>query len=300
MYTSPKDKEFNYKIAISSLIAIILALLIGFYYSYSQYKSQIENLDYERELLIKDMTIMEAQISKLSGANELAEINATRYKAEIQQLQDSLGSLNFSILQLNEDRKALLRLEQKYDALLARTNEVLGVNNTLTRNYDQVRKELEALKGNANAFTQVESEARKKNLELSEALKTKKYLTINQGYGNALRMVEGKIGTTNKASVTEFLRGCVQLGGNSNKQEEVKILYLQFLDPDLKVIEDNNRVVNVAGNVYSKKLQLMYLGEPTEVCESISVRAGTLASGIYTLNVFENERLLSSSEFQLK
>ena len=78
------------------------------------------------------------------------------------------------------------------------------------------------------------------------------------------------------------------------------MVYLQFLGPDMKVIEDNATTLSVNGNVYSKKVELLFVGDELNVCDFISVSEGSLDAGIYTLNVFEDERLLATSEFELK
>ena len=66
------------------------------------------------------------------------------------------------------------------------------------------------------------------------------------------------------------------------------------------VIEDNANVVSVGGNTYSKRVEVVYLGKEVSFCDAITVPEGSLEPGIYTLNIFEDQRLLSSSEFQLK
>ena len=66
------------------------------------------------------------------------------------------------------------------------------------------------------------------------------------------------------------------------------------------VIEDNANIISVNGNIYSKRVELLYTGEELSVCDFITIPEGSLNPGAYTLNVFENEKLLSSTEFQLK
>ncbi len=78
------------------------------------------------------------------------------------------------------------------------------------------------------------------------------------------------------------------------------MLYLQFLGPDMGVIEDNANIVSVNGNIYSKRVELIYVGQELNICDFITVPEGSLEPGIYTLNVFEDEKLLSTTEFQLK
>ncbi len=68
----------------------------------------------------------------------------------------------------------------------------------------------------------------------------------------------------------------------------------------MRVIEDNANTVSVNGNVYSKRVELLYRGDEFSLCDFITIPEGSLEEGTYTLNVFEDEKLLASSEFQLK
>ena len=105
---------------------------------------------------------------------------------------------------------------------------------------------------------------------------------------------------TNKASYIEKIRGCVTVSPNPSISAEERVVYLQFLGPDMRVIEDNAMTISVNGNVYSKRVEVLYVGNQLEVCDYITVPEGSLNPGMYTLNVFEDERLLATSEFELK
>ena len=85
-----------------------------------------------------------------------------------------------------------------------------------------------------------------------------------------------------------------------NKRTEERVIYFQFLGPNMGVIEDNANTISVNGNVYSKRVELIYTGEEVSVCDYITIPQGSLVEGTYTLNVFEDEKLLSSTEFELK
>ena len=74
--------------------------------------------------------------------------------------------------------------------------------------------------------------------------------------------------------------------GNPNESGDVKVVYLQFLDPDMRIIEDNATTIQVGGNTYSKRTELVYLGKDIAVCDAINVPAGSLTEGIYTLKYF--------------
>lgn len=295
-----QDNRFNYKIVFAALVAVIVGILIAFYYSYAQSQTQIGYLEKERSLLVKDLTLMRAEVDRLSALNEVNEIELTDSRERVQQLLDSVGRLNFNIAKLREYRAELRKLEARYDSLKLRNNNLQYNNTMLADKYEETRKMLEDLRGRSNTLAEAEALLREKNRELSRELRRKSYLQLNNPEGSGFRMRSGRPIRTNKASTIEKLRGCVTVAGNPNVNAEEKVIYLQFLGPDMRVIEDNANILSVNGNVYSKKVELLFMGDELNVCDFITVREGTLQAGIYTLNVFEDERLLATTEFELK
>ncbi|SNY94728.1 hypothetical protein [Flagellimonas pacifica] len=295
-----QDNNFNYKIIFAALVAVIVGILIAFYYSYAQSKNQMSFLEQEKSLLVKDLTLMKAEVDRLSGLNEVNDIELQTSRFKVQQLLDSVGRLNFSITKLKETRKELRMLEVKFDSLKLKNNFLRYNNSLLASRYEETRKRLEEVRGRASNMEKAESLLRETNKELARELKIKSYLKLQDAEGSGFRLRAGRPLKTNKASTIEKLRGCVTILADSNEDGDVKVLYLQFLDPNMTVIEDNANTISVSGNTYSKKVEIIFTGKEISICDAITVPEGSLSEGIYTLNVFEDERLLASTEFQLK
>lgn len=297
---NPQDNNFNYKIIFAALVAVIVGILIAFYYSYAQSKNQMLFLEQEKSLLVKDLTLMRAEVDRLSGLNEVNEIELQTSRFRVQQLMDSVGRLNFSLTKLKETRNELRKLELSFDSLKLKNNFLRYNNSLLASRYDETLKQLEELRGRTNSMERTESLLRETTKELARELRVKSYLRLQDAEGSGFRLRAGRPIKTNKASVVEKLRGCVTIMGDPTSKGDVKVLYLQFLDPNMAVIEDNANTVSVSGNTYSKKVEVIYTGKEISICDAITIPEGSLPEGIYTLNVFEDERLLSSSEFELK
>ena len=295
-----QDTKFNYKIILAALAAVIIGILIAFYYSYAQSKTEINFLEQQKEVLVKDLTIMKAELDRLSALNEMNDIELQDAKFEVQQLQDSVGRLNFTVTRLREFKTELRRLEAKNDSLKLKNNFLRYNNMLLSDKYDKARKQIEELRANRNSLAEAEALQRKKILELNQQLKTKNYLKLDYSEGRGFRLRGTRPVSTNKASTIEKLRGCVTVLADPNVTQSQKVIYLQFLDPDKQIVEDNANTITVNGNVYSKRVEFEYTGGETSVCEVVTVPEGSLKEGTYTLNVFEDERLITSSEFQLK
>jgi hypothetical protein len=295
-----QDNKFNYKIILAALVAVIIGILIAFYYSYAQSRTQITYLEEEKGLLVKDLTLMKTEVDRLSALNEVNEIELQDSRFKVQQLLDSVGRLNFTVDKLREFKKELRKLEARHDSLKLKNNFLKYNNMLLADKYEETRKMIDELRGKSSSLAEAEALLRKKNRELSEELKIKSYLKLQNSEGSGFRLRGGRPIKTNKASTIEKLRGCVTIMADPNARSEERVIYFQFLGPNMGVIEDNANTISVNGNIYSKRVELIYMGEEIYVCDFITIPAGSLTDGPYTLNVFEDEKLLSSSEFHLK
>ncbi|NNE78521.1 MAG: hypothetical protein HKN31_15770 [Pricia sp.] len=295
-----QDTKFNYRIILVALVAVIVGILIAFYYSYAQSRSQITFLEQEKALLVKDLTLMKTDVDRLSALNEVNEIELESSKYRVQQLLDSVGRLNFTVEKLREYKTELRRLEAKNDSLKLKNNFLRYNNMLLTNKYEDTRKQIEELRGKSSSLAEAEALQRQKIKELNNELKTKSYLSLQNIEGSGFRLRSGRPIKTNKASIIEKLRGCATVTEDLEEMNTEKVLYFQFLDPNMRVIEDNANTISVNGNVYSKRVEFLFTGENTNVCDYITIPQGSLQEGVYRLNIFENQKLLSSAEFLLK
>lgn len=295
-----QENKFNYKIILAALVAVILGILIAFYYSYAQSSARIGYLEDEKALLVKDLTLMKTEVDRLSALNEVNEIELQDSRYRVQQLIDSVGRLNFTVNKLREYRKEFRILEAKYDSIKLKNNFYRYNNLQLTQKYEDARKMIEDLQGESSSLAEMEALLRKKNQELSNELRIKSYLKLNNTEGSGFRLRGERPIKTNKASTIEKLRGCVTIKADPTSGTMEKVIYYQFLSPNMRVIEDNANTISVGGNIYSKRVEILYLGQEMSVCDYITIPEGSLGPGTYTLNVFEDQKLLSSAEFQLK
>ena len=295
-----QDTKFNYKIILAALIAVIIGVFIAFYYSYAQSKREISFLEQEKQILVKDLTLMKADIDRLSALDEVNEIELQSSRFKVQQLSDSIGRLTFTIDRLREFKTELRRLVAKNDSLKLK-NDFLNYNNMqLVEKYEASQSEIQKIRESNVALARAEALKRDKIQEVSEELKIKKYLALETTEGLAFRVRAGKEIQTNKASTIKRLKGRVVIASDNSIANQERVIYFQFLGPNMGIIEDNANTINVNGNVYSKRVSIDFSGEQTVVDDYISIPEGSLQAGDYILNVFEDQRLLQTAEFRLK
>ncbi len=168
-----QDSKSNFKIILAGLVALVIAILIAFYYSYAQSHTQISFLEQEKEILIKDLTLVRADVDRLSALNEVNELELQSSRFRIQQLLDSVGRLNFSVDKLRDYRKEIRVLQARNDSLKLNNNFLKYNNLVLSDKYEETRKRIAELQGKSSSLAEAEALLRRKNLELSKELKTK-------------------------------------------------------------------------------------------------------------------------------
>lgn len=294
------QKKYNYKTIFTVQVAVIVGILIAFYYTYAQSQTEIGYLEKEKSILIKDLTLMRDEVDRLSAQNELNEIELQDSRDRVQQLLDSVGRLTFDLSRLRQYRSELRKMEARYDSLKLRNSGLEKTNSSLAGKFEETRKMLEDLKTQSKNAANAEALLREKNRELNRELLKKNYLELSNPEGSGFRLRANSPVRTNKSIYIEKLRGCVTVTPNPSISAEERVVYLQFLGPDMRVIEDNAMTISVNGNIYSKRVEILFVGDELNVCDYITVPEGSLNPGMYTLNVFEDERLLATSEFELK
>ncbi|SFW53460.1 hypothetical protein [Cellulophaga fucicola] len=294
----PQDNNLKYKVIIAALAAVILGILIAFYYSNAQSNSNITYLESQKKVLTDKLSTMQANIESLSSENEVSNIDLEVANSNVSMLLDSIGQLNFDIEKYAENKKALYKWQLKYDSLNIKYNSLKYSNVVLSESVQKAKKRAEQYKSQALALSEKEDleDANNKKKDLT----SKTYLKLNRTEALAFRIRGGRDINTNKANLISKIRACTVITGNPNDINLKKRLYLQFLNPNKSVIANNANIINVNGNEYSKAIDIIYTGVNEEICDNIKVPSGSLKAGIYTLNVFEDQKLLSSIEFELK
>ncbi|MGJ8733453.1 MAG: hypothetical protein ACSHW4_09915 [Cellulophaga sp.] len=295
-----QDNNLKYKVIIAALAAVILGILIAFYYSNAQSNSNISYLEREKKMLTDKLANMQANIESLSSEVEVNKIDLDVANSDVSRLLDSIGQLNFDSNKYDQNKRELRRWQLKYDSLNIKYNSLKYNNVVLSESVQNAKRRADQYKAQALAASQNEEDLKDANNKLNKELKNKTYLKIRSTESLAFRVRNGRDINTNKANLISKLRACTTISGNPNDINIEKRLYLQFLDPNKKVISNNANIINVDGNEYSKAIDIIYTGINEEICEHIKLPSGSLKPGIYTLNVFEEQKLLSSIEFELK
>ncbi|MDA7849515.1 chromosome partitioning protein ParA, partial [Flavobacteriaceae bacterium] len=111
----------------------------------------------------------------------------------------------------------------------------------------------------------------------------------------------GKLVPTTRASRVDNLRICYSVPSNLLTESGDKKYFVQVIDPSLNVIGSNTPVQFEEGVLkYSYVSAFTYDNQLLDVCDFVSPEEGDYGKGIYTVNMFDQNVLISTSTFTLK
>jgi len=286
--------------SLKVILGIAIALLIGTaIYTYTIYNDGVETkreLTEEKQLVLNDLNAMAAQYDTAIGENEVANAKLVEAKERIEGLVSSLEASEGTVKNLRNYRRKFVALEKEMENLLAENDALKVENSLLASSLDSTRTEL-------NERSIFNDSLLVQNTQLAEIVDNASILSASQlkGFGVIVR-TSGKLIPTERASRARKVRVCYTILKNSLVTTGDKEFFVQVLDPNDNVlglneqIEFENQVIN-----YSLISKFNYEGKNLDICEFVDKNGKEkFEKGDYKVNVFDQGRLVSSSEFKLK
>lgn len=294
MENANTNKSTGLKVAIGILLVLFVGT--GIYTSklYNDKKETEATLTKEKEQVMADLSTMSKQYDILIGENEAANQDLVEAKARIQGLMDSLKISQNSVASLWNYKKKFLALQEEMEDLLTENEKLKLENSSLATSLDSTQMQL----AERTMFT---DSLLVQNTELATVVENASMLqTVGlNGFGVIVRS-SGKLVPTERASRSDKIQVCYTVAKNTVVGAGDKELYVQVLDPSNTVLGANEQV-QFGENVvnYSIVSKFNYENKNLNICEFIAPN-DKFAKGKYTVNVFNQKELISTSEFILK
>lgn len=288
------SKNTGLKVAIGILLALFIGT--GIYTSklYSDKKETEATLTKEKQQVMNDLTTMTQQYDVLIGENEATNQDLVEARGRIQGLIDSLKISQTTVASLWSYKKKFLSLREEMDELLTENEKLKIQNSNLATSLDSTQMQL----AERTVFT---DSLLVQNTELSTVVENASMLqTVGlNGFGVIVRS-SGKLVPTERASRSDKIQVCFTVAKNVVIGSGDKELYVQVLDPNNTVLGSNEQV-QFGDNVinYSVISKFNYENKNLNICEFVSPN-DKFAKGKYTVNIFNQKELISTSEFTLK
>lgn len=281
-------------------LGILLVLFLGtaFYASklYSDKQETEKTLISEKQQVMNDLNNMAQEYDAAIAENEVVNQDLVAARERIQGLMDSLKVSQNSVNSLWRYKKKYMALQEEMDVLLAENDRLKVENELLATSLDSTQVQL----AERTMFT---DSLLVQNTELATVVEDAAALqTVGLKGMGVIERSSGKQIPTERARRSDKIKVCFTVAKNKLTEAGDKELYVQIIDPKNNVLGSNDQV-QFDDNVlnYSLISRFNYENRNLDVCEYISgLDDSKFEAGTYTINVFNEQELISSSEFVLK
>ena len=283
------------KIALG--IVVVLFLGLGFYTSnvIKEKNDQEIELVKEKEQVMADLSNMAKQYDLAISESEVTNEKLIEARGRIEQLMDSLKISQNSVNSLWRYKKKFLALEEEMDVLLAENDRLKVENELLASTLDSTQVQL----AQRTMFT---DSLLVQNTELAGVVKDASILQpVNlKGFG-VIERSSGKLIPTERAGRSDKLRICFTVAKNKLVASGDKELFVQVIDPFNNVMGVNEQI-QFEDTVLNYSLISMfnYENKNLDICEFVTSASGKFEKGTYKINVFNENQMVSISEFTLQ
>ena len=282
-----------------TLIIILTLLLVGtLIYSFKIYQESEATallLENEKIEVLKNLENMTSLYNEANADNKVANEKIIEAQARLDSLKNELKSSKITVSTLLKYKKKYFEMESEMEVLLEENTTLKFQNTLLETSLDSTQNQL-----SSQLETNTKLEAQ--NLQLKETVNAAKNLTVERlnAYG-VIQRRSGKLVPTTRASRVDNLRICYSVPSNLLTESGERSYLVQVIDPSLNVIGSNTPVSFEEGVLkYSYVSSFTYNNKLLDICDFVSSEERNYEKGLYTVNVFNQNTLITSSTFTLK
>ena len=282
-----------------TLIIILTLLLVGtLIYSFKIYQESEATallLENEKIEVLKNLENMTSLYNEANADNKVANEKIIEAQARLDSLKNELKSSKITVSTLLKYKKKYFEMESEMEVLLEENTTLKFQNTLLETSLDSTQNQL-----SSQLETNTKLEAQ--NLQLKETVNAVKKLTLERlnAYG-VIQRRSGKLVPTTRASRVDNLRICYSVPSNLLTESGERSYLVQVIDPSLNVIGSNTPVSFEEGVLkYSYVSSFTYNNKLLDICDFVSTEERNYEKGLYTVNVFDQNTLITSSTFTLK
>ena len=283
------------KTPIIILAILLVGTLIYSFKMYQDHKATTLVLENEKTDVLRNLENMSALYNEANADNQVANEKLTEAQTRLDSLMNELKSSKLTVSTLLKYKKKYFDLESEMEVLLEENATLKFQNTLLETSLDSTQNQLTT---QLASNTKLEAQ----NSQLSETVNLAKKLTLERlnAYG-VIQRRSGKLVPTTRASRVDNLRICYSVPSNLLTESGEKTYLVQVIGPSLNVI-GSNTPVQFGDDVlkYSYVSAFTYDNKLLDVCDFVSNKERGYEKGLYTVNVFDQDTLITSSTFTLK
>ncbi|MDR6844428.1 hypothetical protein [Flavobacterium granuli] len=283
--------------SLKAVIAVLAILLVGSLVYIFKMSSEVESVQSEVVKVGSEKESVMKDLQDLKATYDAAIAENTSMSEELIQERDKVVNLMDELKRTNGDLskyKSQVRSMQTHMNELMKENEGLKKQNvTLTNQRDSTVVVL----GQAQKFNEV---LVGQNEELAKTVDKGSKLSILNLQTAAYKLKNsGKEVATDKASRADVLKISFTIAENSIAKSGDKDYYVQVIDSKNNVLGEAKSITFGSKELlYSFVSSVKYENKTVQVSQDLAGK--DFAKGMYSVNVFDKDQLVSSTNFSLK
>ncbi|VAW25617.1 hypothetical protein MNBD_BACTEROID04-490 [hydrothermal vent metagenome] len=291
-----ENKKSNIKIIAIILAVLLLVALAYTFYNNKEHKKLTDAIEEEKLEIEGNLDNMIVKYEEAIEQNTSMSNELSLERDRIIALRDSIKGLkatNYSLIR--RYRKQIAKLEETNRRLFFMTDSLTGINELLTIDLDSANVKIsKQLAKNDTLSLQ--------NLQLSEKVAIGSVLKVSSAKILAMReRNNGKLVETSRARNTDAFRINFTIAKNDIAEKGERQVYIQIVDAKgITVAGKGELVFNDVQISYSDQTIVNYLNDAVDIISLVEVDRGTIKRGVYTVNIYIENKFVGATQITLK
>jgi len=168
-----------------------------------------------------------------------------------------------------------------------------------------LRNELTTTSSELNNVTSERNQLQERSNNLENQVQTGSKLSAYSINTTTLKYksIGGGLKENNRAGKVDKIRSCFTLSENTLTKAGKKIIYMQVIGPDGKVITSSSSnvvAINGVNTIFTERKEIDYNNQSIDICIYYDVTQDELIKGNYTVKLFADGSLIGTDSFTLK
>ena len=291
------SKKSNNKFLIIALGLLLVGVVAYTIYNNGQNKMYKDAVEAEKNEIASNLDSMIVKYEDAISKNTSMSNELSLERDRIIMLRDSVKNMKvINYEMLKKFRSQIFKLEETNKQLFQKNEVLTSENRLLTSNLDSVKVVVSNQLAKNDTLTVL-------NKGLSEKVKIGSILKVNSTKILAMRERSGgKLVETSRSRNTDAFRVNFTVAKNEISEQGERNVYIQIVDLKGNTIARKGQLTlfdNTSVD-YSDKTIINYANESIDIISLVEVNRDNIKDGVYTVNIFIENKFAGASQITLK
>jgi hypothetical protein len=291
------SKNSNNKLLIIALAVLLVGVSIYTFFNNSKLNEINDAIEVEKNEIAVNLDSMIAKYETAIAKNTSMSNELSLERDRIIMLRDSIKKMKvINYEMLRKFRSQIFKLEETNKQLFQKNELLTSENKKLYSNLDSVNVVVTNQMAKNDTLTVI-------NQGLSEKVKIGSVLKVNTAKILAMReRTGGKLVETSRSRNTDAFRISFTIAKNEISEPGERNVYMQIVDLKGNTIARKGQLTLFDNTTvdYSDKATVKYLNESVDVISLVEVNRDNIKDGVYTVNIFIENKFAGATQITLK